>query len=85
YRLSAPRGQRVVRSSVTIEGRAIDPAARYRVVMPDFLWNGGDRFAAPLEGTDSTSAVVDLDAVIAYLGRHQPAAAPGDPRITLLP
>jgi len=85
YRLSAPRGQRVVRSSVTIEGRAIDPAARYRVVMPDFLWNGGDRFAVPLEGTDSTPAVVDLDAVIAYLGRHQPAAAPGDPRITLLP
>ena len=38
YNRSRPRGQRVDRTSVLLHGKPLDPRARYRVVMSDFLW-----------------------------------------------
>jgi 5'-nucleotidase len=85
YRRSQPKGQRVDRASIWLNGEPLDPARRYRVVMPDFLWGGGDRFTAVAEGADPAGAGLDLDVFAAYAGAHQPLVAPATPRITRLP
>lgn len=85
YRRSQPKGKRVDRASVRLSGEPLDPGARYRVAMPDFLWNGGDRFTAVAEGVDPAAAGLDLDLFVAYAETHQPLAAPTAPRITRLP
>lgn len=85
YRRSAPKGSRVDRASVRLSGEPLDPAGRYRVAMPDFLWNGGDRFTVVAEGVDPSSVGLDVDLFVAYAGTHQPLAVPTVPRITRLP
>ena len=78
YNRSRPRGRRVDRASVRLGGRPIDPRARYRVGMSDFLWSGGDGFTAVLEGTETTPVVSDIDAFVSYVQAHSPLA-PGVP------
>lgn len=78
YNRARPRGRRVDRSSVRLGDRPIDPRARYRVVMSDFLWSAGDRLTVALEGTDATSVVGDIDAFVSYVQAHSPLT-PGVP------
>ncbi|MBK7862807.1 MAG: bifunctional metallophosphatase/5'-nucleotidase [Archangiaceae bacterium] len=79
--------------SVTLDsGKPIDPAARYRVVMPDFLARGGDGLAGVL--TTIEPAHIDLgqnrelgfrDALIAFWQQSKkPLEAPKLGRITQL-
>ena len=72
YSLSQPRGRRVDGASITINGRNVAPAARYRVAMPDYLWSGGDGLAVAKEGSDPTAGNRDVDVFAAYIGKHSP-------------
>jgi len=85
YQLSRPAGQRIERSSVLLAGRPLDPAANYRIVSNDFVWNGGDAFSAATDGTEPVDVGADIDVLVAYLRAH-PVLQPGrQDRITRLP
>ncbi|GAA1034512.1 MULTISPECIES: bifunctional metallophosphatase/5'-nucleotidase [Amycolatopsis] len=83
YSAAAPVGSRV--SNITVNGTAIDPAAKYRVSVNNFLAAGGDGFTEFKKGTDLAGGPVDLDAFIAYLGAHPGIAPPPADRITATP
>ncbi|MET9261853.1 bifunctional metallophosphatase/5'-nucleotidase [Amycolatopsis sp. NPDC004079] len=83
YSAAAPVGSRV--SNITVNGTAIDPAAKYRVSVNNFLAAGGDGFSEFTKGTDLAGGPVDLDAFIAYLGAHPGIAPPPADRITATP
>lgn len=71
---SAPEGSRI--TSVTIDGRPLDPAKTYRIGSFSFLLQGGDNFRIFTAGTDTTdSGLVDRDAWIDYL-KANPGLAP---------
>lgn len=77
-----PVGQRVVPGSITVAGVAIDDAKTYRVVANNFLAEGGDTFTIFAKGTRRVdSGIRDLDALIAYLAKHDKAGTPSAPRI----
>jgi 5'-nucleotidase len=85
---SAPAGNKVVDSSVMINGAPVDPAASYRVEMNNFLADGGDGFSVFKQCTNQLGGEVDLDAFGRYLMAHSPISAPPyltAPRITKLP
>jgi 5'-nucleotidase len=65
YDKSLAKGSRIL--TVTLGGKAIDPAAKYRVTANNFLADGGDLFAAFTKGTERLGGVVDTDALEAYL------------------
>ena len=66
YDLSRPAGQRVV--EMKLDGKAIDPAASYRVAVVNFLSSGGDNFTVLAEAGEAVDAnVVDVEASEAYL------------------
>ena len=60
-------------------GKPIDPAARYRVTVVNFLASGGDNFTVLTQGTDAVDAGLDVDATEAYLkaGRRPDAGSIG--------
>ncbi len=67
-------GQRVDRSSLTIDGKPVAMTDTVRVAAVDFVWTGGDRFTVVKEGTDPTTVGDVLDEFIDYLGRHSPVS-----------
>ncbi|WP_337060236.1 bifunctional metallophosphatase/5'-nucleotidase [Kineococcus sp. G2] len=81
YDPDAPAGQHI--TSVTLDGRELDPAATYRVTVNSFLASGGDNFTTLAEGTERTElGRTDLEAFTAYLGlpENQPLTADQQPR-----
>jgi 5'-nucleotidase len=56
-----------------LNGKAIDPAAHYRIAIGSFLVTGGDNFTVFKQATDVTDVGIDLDGTEAYL-RTNPAA-----------
>ena len=72
YSLSRPRGQRVDGASIRINGRNVEPAGRYRVAMPDYLWSGGDGLTVAKEGSDPRPGRRDADVFAAYIEKHSP-------------
>ena len=62
-----PAGQRIV--DMRLNGKAIAPAHRYRVVVNHFLAGGGDNFSVLAQGTDAVDLGLDLDALEAWLAR----------------
>ena len=72
YDLVAPVGARIV--SVTVDGRALDPTAMYRVTINNFLASGGDGYSVLAGGRDAFDAGLDLDATEAWI-----AGNPGVP------
>ncbi|MFJ2774054.1 bifunctional metallophosphatase/5'-nucleotidase [Streptomyces sp. NPDC087300] len=79
---------RVVADSVRLNGKAIDPAATYRVAMNSFLAGGGDGFAELGKGTKPLVGADDLKALNDYLTANssadKPIAPPKADRITIL-
>jgi 5'-nucleotidase len=67
---SKPQGSRIVEMS--LDGKPIDPAARYRVTINNFLASGGDGYSVLTEGTDTFDAGLDLDALEALLATNPP-------------
>jgi 5'-nucleotidase len=78
---SRPVGERVVPGSVFIVDRALDPRARYRVVVNDFLAGGGDGFTVFKEGADLAGGPLDLEALASFLRARPVTAAPPAGRI----
>jgi 5'-nucleotidase len=76
-----PAGARVVPGSVTLDGRALDPAADYRVTVNSFLAAGGDNFSVLKEGRDARTGVMDVDAFEAWVASGGVTAPPADERI----
>ena len=71
--MSKPAGSRV--SGMRLNGKPIDPAATYRVVVNNYLASGGDGLAAFTAGTDITDKnIIDLDALVDWIapGRTPP-------------
>ena len=86
--LSKTGADRIVASSITINGTPLDLAATYRVTVNNFLAGGGDGFAVLTQGTNPLIGAVDIDAFVAYLTAHSSAATPLAPpaanRITFI-
>jgi len=76
-----PRRERVVRGSIMLNGRPIDPSARYRVATSDFIWNGGD--AVVVESSEPLDAGADIDLFVAYLAQRSPVRPGPQDRILL--
>lgn len=68
-----------------LHGAPIDPKARYRVVMNDFLAAGGDGFTAFASGTEQVGGPGDLEALVQYLGRDRVIRVPQPARLQRLP
>ena len=73
----APPGRRIVAGSVSLHGKALEPAARYRVTVNNFLAEGGDGFSVFTQGEQQVKGNTDIDAMTEYLGHH--AAVRPDP------
>lgn len=69
---------------ISIGGKAIDPAAKYRVTMNSFLASGGDGFVVFNNGTDRVGGDLDIDAMISWFTANPAGLAPGSAdRITI--
>jgi 5'-nucleotidase len=82
YDRSKPAGQRIDASSMKIGGQTVGASTQYRVAMNNFLQGGGDNFTVFKEGTNVLGGDIDLDALVAYLGKHAPVAPGPRNRIT---
>ncbi|MGW4178296.1 bifunctional metallophosphatase/5'-nucleotidase [Streptomyces rubiginosohelvolus] len=80
--LTKSGADRVVASTIKLNGEAIDPARTYRVAMNEFLAGGGDGFPALGQGTNKLVGASDLDLFNAYLAAHSTATAPLAPPAT---
>ncbi|CAL94100.1 bifunctional metallophosphatase/5'-nucleotidase [Azoarcus olearius] len=74
-------GRYVCDGSVTLNGVAVDKAARYRVTMNSFLATGGDNFSVFSLGTEPLGGDVDLDALTDWFALKSPAAPTAVDRI----
>ena len=79
--VAAPRTRRARVSSMALNGRPIDAAARYRVAMSAFLAAGGDGYSGFREGTSAATSLNEMDAVVGYFEAHSPVAPPDLDRI----
>jgi 5'-nucleotidase len=77
-----PAGQRVV--AAALAGEPIDPAARYRVTLNNFIGAGGDGFATFKQGTDPTVGPLDLESMEAYLRAAPVVQVPATGRVTIV-
>jgi 5'-nucleotidase len=79
--MSRPSGSRIL--DVRLNGKVIDPAANYRVVVNNFMASGGDGLTTFTEGTDLTdNGIIDLDALVTWIA---PGRTPPQPnRIRLI-
>ncbi|TQK45497.1 5'-nucleotidase [Streptomyces sp. SLBN-118] len=80
--LTKTGADRIVDSSVKLNGEAIDPAKTYRVAMNEFLAGGGDGFPVLKEHKNKLVGASDLEILIAYLAAHSSASAPLAPPAT---
>jgi 5'-nucleotidase len=76
-----PSGRRVVPGSITLDGRPIDRDARYRVVVNNFMADGGDGLIARADAKRLMEGPSAIDAFADYLGAHAGLAPPRAPRI----
>lgn len=60
YDPSRSSGSRVV--SLTLDGKPVDPGAKYRVTVVNFLAEGGDGFSTFTQGTDKVRGMIDNEA-----------------------
>ena len=69
-----PRGDFVAAEGITLNGRTIDPAARYRVTINGFLADGGDGFSVFKEGAEPRGGPPEIAALEAYFTANSPLA-----------
>jgi 5'-nucleotidase len=67
-----PFGERVIASSISLDGAPVDPAKSYRVTVNNYLSTGGDGFTALTEGTAQQFGGYDADALYAYFQANSP-------------
>ncbi|MCO7237968.1 5'-nucleotidase C-terminal domain-containing protein [Aeromicrobium sp. CnD17-E] len=61
-------------TSLRVDGKAVDPAATYKVAVPSFLASGGDNFRAFAEGTSVDTGLLDYEVWIDHLKAESPVA-----------
>jgi 5'-nucleotidase len=81
---SKGEGERVLPERMSLNGRPIEPAARYRVTVNNFLSAGGDGFAVLTQGTEAQIGIYDVDALHAYFGANSPVSPGAADRIVRL-
>ena len=79
-----PVGDRVLADRMALNGQPIDPGARYRVTVNNYLSVGGDGFTVLKEGTVPQFGGYDADALQAYFLAHSPIAPAAADRIARL-
>ena len=85
YTRVVPAGtKRVLDGSLKIGAVAVDKAAKYRVVLNNFIADGGDGFSVFKSCTDPLGGDVDIDAFARYLKAKSPLSPPPLNRITRL-
>ena len=73
YDAALAEGSRI--TSITVDGKAIDPAATYRVATNSFLAAGGDNFRVFAEGKNSKdTGLSDLDSWTDYIKAETPVS-----------
>jgi 5'-nucleotidase len=77
-----PYGERVISSSISLNGETIDPAKNYRITVNNYLAIGGDGFAILKEGTAKQFGVFDADALYDFFQSNSPIAPATADRIT---
>jgi 5'-nucleotidase len=78
YDMRRPSGSRVV--SLTLDGKPLNPAGRYRVTTNNFLAEGGDFFREFTKATDKVRGGIDIDAMEAWLTAVPLRQVPGEKR-----
>ncbi|HEX7929578.1 MAG TPA: 5'-nucleotidase C-terminal domain-containing protein, partial [Sphingomicrobium sp.] len=79
--MSRPAGARLF--DMRLQGRPIDPASRYRVVVNNYLASGGDNLSAFAAGTEITDKnIIDLDALVDWIAPGRTPPVPNRVRIT---
>lgn len=73
-----PVGSRI--TSITLGGKPIDPAARYRVTMNGFLALGGDGFTAFAVAREAVTGMTDIEAFEGYMRTAPRIDVPQDVR-----
>ena len=76
-----PDGERVIAERMTLNGKAIDPTASYRVTVNNFLSVGGDGFTVFTQGTAPQTGIYDIDALNAYFRANSPVGPTAVDRI----
>lgn len=62
---------------IQVQGKDIDPKAKYRVTVNSFLATGGDGFTVFNSGKDNVGGDLDIDALIAWFAANASGIAPG--------
>jgi 5'-nucleotidase len=75
-------GERIIAERMTLNGARIDPAARYRVTVNNYLAQGGDGFAAFTGGADPRTGIYDVDALYEYFRANSPIGPASGGRIS---
>jgi len=69
--------------SIRIGGKPLDPAASYRVVTNNFMFDGGDGFTAFSVATDPKDIGSDVQALEVWFRANRPLRAPAPGRVVL--
>jgi 5'-nucleotidase len=75
-------GERILAERLTLNGVRIEPAARYRVTVNNYLSVGGDGFTAFTKGTEQLTGIYDVDALYDYFRGHNPVGPSSGGRIS---
>jgi len=67
-----PFGDRVIAERMALNGQRLDPAARYRVTVNNYLAVGGDGFSVLKDGIAPRFGIYDVDALYAYFQANSP-------------
>jgi 5'-nucleotidase len=81
---SRPQGDKVLAGSMRLAGQPIRPDLQYRVVANSFIAGGSEGMTVFRQGTERQVGVLDLEALVAFLGANSPYSPPGVGRITRL-
>ncbi|MGI8592861.1 MAG: 5'-nucleotidase C-terminal domain-containing protein, partial [Solirubrobacteraceae bacterium] len=82
YDRKKPVGERVLASTLRINGTPVNLTRSYRVSMNSFLADGGDSFSGFRAGTMTLGGATDTDAFEAYLAANPGLAPPTTQRVT---
>jgi 5'-nucleotidase len=86
YDPSGAQGDKVIDSSIMLNGMVLDPAATYRLTGNSFLTSGtGDGFTVFALATDRVIGPVDSNAFVDYIGANSPLSPPALDRVNIAP
>jgi 5'-nucleotidase len=85
YNPAGAQGDKVIDSSIMLDGVTLDPATTYRFTVNSFLATGGDNFSVLGTATNRVVGPVDTDAFVAYIGANSPVAIPALDRVNIAP